>query len=49
MGAERTCAVTFSFLCWSEKGDFRVFKKFYMQKILNKYRRGNGAEREVMW
>ena len=20
-------------MCWSEKGDFKVFKKFYMQKM----------------
>ena len=33
-------------MCHSEKGDFKVFKKFYMQKMLREYWRGGGAGRK---
>ena len=35
-------------MCWSEKADSKVLKKFYMQKMPREYWRGSGAGNKVV-
>ena len=34
-------------MCQSEKGDSKVFKKYYMQKMSREYWRGSGAGKKL--